>query len=209
MQRHIKFSTITTGLVIYCGLPLLLYVLGDHPRREVLKESFSLLFIVAFSLMLGLFFLSRSNRKLMKDIKMSRVVGIHKFLAYLAVTIFMAHPILLVVPRFFESGVEPLDAFWEIFTSFDNLSVILGIVAYALMLLVGITSFIRKRIPFKYTTWRLFHGVVVMLFVPVATWHVLMLGRHMDTSMSIYMLTIASLSIIVLTRTYLVNPVKE
>jgi len=209
LNRQTKFSTLLAGLVLYSGVPLLFYALGDAPRRGVMKESFSLLFILAFSLMLALFFLSRSNRQLMHDIRMHRVVGIHKAIAYLVVGIFMLHPILLVVPRYFEASVDPMDAFWEIFTSFDNFGIILGMIAYVLMLIVGITALLRKRLALSYINWKLFHGIAVMLFVATATWHVLLLGRHADLSLSIYLLALAILSILVLTRTYIVNPGKE
>ena len=209
INRLSKYSILLTGLVIYSGLPLLFYALGDSPRRDALKESFSLLFILAFSLMLGLFFLSRSNRQLMHDIKMHKVVSIHKFIAYFAVGIFMLHPILLVVPRYFEASVNPLDAFWEIFTSFDNVGIILGIIAYALMLILGITSLLRNRLPFRYTTWRLFHGITVMVFVVAATWHVILLGRHIDLAMTIFLLFLAFLSLTILMKTYLLNTGKE
>lgn len=202
MSKKVQYSTALLGLLVYVAVPLSIYAFGDIPRRTVLKESISILFVISFSLMLGLFFLSRSNKQLIHDIRMKRIISIHKFIGYKVAVVFLLHPILVVAPRYLEASVDPMDAFMEILTTFDNTGLILGITSWVLMLLLGVTSFIRNRLPFKYTTWHLFHGITVMLFIATSTWHVLTLGRHMDLVMSVYVLIIALLSILTLTRTY-------
>ena len=65
MKRTARTCAIIAALAVFIGLPLLLYALGDAPRRSVLKESISILTLLAFSMMLGQYFLARSNETLL------------------------------------------------------------------------------------------------------------------------------------------------
>ena len=70
------------------------------------------------------------------------------------------------------------------------------------MLTLGITSLARKKLPMKYTTWRVFHGVLAILFVSVAAWHVIDLGRHSSLAMSIFILLLTAVGVLFLVKTY-------
>ncbi len=191
---------------IFIGLPILFWAMGDFPRRTYLKESLSILFILSFCLMLGQFFLARSNRSGVSGIKMSLVLKIHKAIGYIFVSVLLIHPFLIVVPRYFESGIEPIEAFTTIITTVDSLGIVLGIVAWSLMLILGITSLIRRRLPMTYGTWRIFHGILSIVFISVATWHAVDLGRHTDLAMSAFLITLAASGILLLLRIYFFNP---
>ncbi len=192
----------------FVGFPLMIYILGDFARRTVLKESLSILFILAFPLMLGLFFLTRSNRKAVKLFRMNRIVKYHKFIGYTAVAVFLVHPFLLVVPRFFEAGVAPLEAFVTLITTFDSLGVILGIIAWSLMLILGILSFFRDRLSMSYINWRYIHGILAMIFIAIASWHMIDLGRHTNLAMTVYIIILAMSSEMLVLKTYFLKPIK-
>jgi predicted ferric reductase len=77
------------------------------------------------------------------------------------------------------------------------------------MLVLGILSLLRKKLPMKYTNWRILHGILAMLFIAAATWHVVDLGRHTDLAMSIYMIILAVSGVLLLLKTYILKPLKE
>lgn len=208
MNKNSKTDYLIPATLIFIGLPLLFWALGDFPRRTVLKESISILFLLSYSLMLGQFFLGRGNRSIVKRFKMSTVLRYHKVIAYTIVGVFLVHPFLIVVPRYFESGVTPMEAFITVITTFDSLGVVLGLIAWFLMLLMGITSFMRKRLPVKYITWRYFHGILSILFISFATFHAIDLGRHTNPAMSIYMIFLAVSGAALLLITYTKMPDK-
>jgi predicted ferric reductase len=158
--------------------------MGNFPERSLLKESLSVITILAFCQMMGQFFWTRVNRSAVAELKMNKVVKYHKIIGYTVVTTLFFHPFYLVVPRFFEAGVSPVDAFVTIITTL-NQGVVLGIIAWCLMLVLGITSFLRDKLPMKYKTWRVFHGILAILFILFAAWHVIDLGRHSIAAMSI------------------------
>ena len=208
MREYPQKNYLIQTTALFIGLPLLLWALGDFPRRTVFKESLSIIFILAFCQMLGLFFLSRSNKNAVKSFRMGKVVKYHKIIGYICVGVLLIHPFLLVVPRYFESGVAPMEAFITIITTFDSLGIVLGIVAWCLLLLLGITSLIRSRFPLKYTTWRIFHGILAMVIFAVATWHVVDLGRHADLAMSIYFIILAVSGEVFLLKNHILKPAK-
>ena len=202
MENKIKIFNRIIAILVFIGMPLLFWALGDIPRRTNLKEAISILTLVAFSMMLGQFYLARSNRQILKEHKMSKVINWHKVIGYTFVSVLLVHPIFIVVPRYFESGVEPKEAFITIITSFDNFRVMLGMVAWVLMLIIGITSMFRDQLPMSYKTWRVFHGILSVIFIAVATWHATSLGRHTGTAMSIFMITMAAGGVLLLLKSY-------
>lgn len=205
MNANIKRYYLLTVLFVFMILPLMLFNTGDFPQRTFLKESISIVVILSFFLLLGQFFLSRTNKSLIDMYKMSKIIKIHKIIGYSVVTIFLVHPFFIVVPRFFEAGVTPLEAMTKILTTFDNIGIVVGMVAWCLMLILGITSFFRDKLPMKYVSWRIFHGVLAMLLLILALWHSMELGRHTDLDMAIFMILLAGIGLVPLLKVYLLR----
>lgn len=206
MKADLKTFNIVSALAIFIGLPVLFYALGNFPQRSLLKESLSLLTLLSFSLMLSQFFLARSNKSLITLFKPLAIQRMHKFIAYGAMAVLLVHPFLIVLPRYYEAGVKPLDALITMITTFDSLGILLGIAAWVLMLVVGITAIFRmrliKRYKIKYRNWRYFHGGLTVTFVALAIWHSIELGRHTDTAMAVFMIVIAVIGSAMLARLY-------
>ncbi len=207
MDNKIKVYNSVAAILIFIGLPVLFWALGDVPRRTVLKESLSILTLVSFSLMLGQFYLARSNQRMLKEHKAVKVIKWHKAIGYIFVAVLMLHPFFIVIPRYFESGVSPKDAFITLITSFNSFGVVLGMISWGIMVLLGLTSFFRKKLPFSYKTWRVIHGCLSIVFVVLASWHAMNLGRHMDMPMRIFVLIVAGGGILLLLNTYLIKPI--
>ncbi len=196
-------------MLIFTGGPLFIWGMGRMTERSFLKESLSILTILAFFQVISQFYLSRSNGPAVAEVTMGRMARVHNFSGYTAITILLIHPVLLVIPRFFESGVTPLDAFWSILTragvaiqTFTTPGVILGVIAWCLLLLLGATPLLRKILPLKYTTWRLIHGMLSALFIFSASWHVIDLGRHSNSSMALYIGILSASGVFLLLKNY-------
>lgn len=205
VQTYNRLAT----LLVFIALPLLIWAMSDIPRRTFLKEAISLLTILSFSMMLLQFFLSRANGKILAAHRKAKVVKLHKIMGYLFVSILMLHPFLIVFPRYFEAGIEPGEAFTTMLTTWDSRGIVLGLIAWFLMFALGLSSLFRKRLGMKYTTWRVFHGILSILFITLATWHALELGRHTDLPMSVYMVALGSLGVFQLLRIYLTKSKKH
>ena len=206
MKLSAKTYAISTALALFIGLPLLIYALDDVPRRSLLKESISILTLLSFIMMLSQYFLARSNKTLLSLFKPVQIQKVHKFIAYGALGVILVHPYLLVLPRHFEAGVKPLDAFVTMITTFESPGILLGQVAWILLLVLGVTALFRKRLikrfNIKYRDWRYFHGFLAVTFTVLGIWHAIDLGRHTDTAMATYFIVIAFIGIALLAKLY-------
>ena len=182
---YVKSNFLRQSVLAFTGMPLLIWAMGNLPKRTVLKGTLSIITILAFSQMIGQLFWARTNKYAVADLRMAKIIKYHKIIGYAFVIVLLFHPVLLVVPKFFESGVAPVNAFITIVTTL-NQGVVLGMMAWCLMLILGITAFARNKLPMEYKTWRVFHGIVAILFIFVAAWHVIALGRHSSLAMSIF-----------------------
>lgn len=206
MKLSAQTYAVIAGLAIFIGLPLLFYTLGGAPRRTYLKEGISLLTLLAFTMMLGQFFLARSNETLLSLFKPPQIQKFHKYIAYSAVAIILLHPVLIVLPRALEGGIKPWDAFVTMITDLGNLGIVLGLIAWVLLLVLSVTAFFRrpiiKRLSTHYRGWRYFHGGLAVTFTVLALWHSIALGRHTDVAMSVFFITLAALGFAMLAHMY-------
>lgn len=210
MENNSKLKYLITGFILYLAVPLLYMVFGNFEGRTILKEFLSLITAAAFYLMLSQFYLSRVNIVNIKGHKYSKVVKLHKIIGYIAIALILLHPIFIVLPRYLEASLDPKDAFILMITNFDSRGIILGLIALFLMIVIAITSILRKKMKLKYTTWRKMHGFLSLSFVILATFHAVDLGRHMDAFLSNYTIVMASIGIVFLIRLYFFDqPSKE
>lgn len=202
----LKFSVL---IITFIAVPLVLYYSGNFPKRNTLMESISILTILAFSLLLSQFFTSRLNYKLMKQIRMVNVVAIHRFIGYFFISVLLLHPFFIIIPKFFDDGIAPTDAFIKLITTFSTTGIILGLIGYAIMLILMVTAFFRFKMHMHYRTWRSLHGYLTLLFVITATWHVIDMGRHSNSSFTLYYLLVVVTGIYYVLRKYLFNTAKK
>lgn len=202
MRAYIQSNLFRRSLLAFTGIPLLLlFAMGNFPERSLLKEALSVITILAFCQLIGQFFWARANRFAVRNLTMAKVLKYHKFIGYTFIVVMLLHPLYLVIPRFFESGVSPVDAFITMITTL-NQGVVLGIIAWCLMLVLGVTSLVRNTLPMKYKSWRVLHGILAMLFVSIAAWHAIDLGRHSNLAMSILLSMLTAGGILLLLQTY-------
>lgn len=208
-----KFYVILAAICIFVGLPLLLYATGETPRRTTLKDGLSILTLLATTLMFSQYFLARSNISMLSLFKMPAVQKVHKYIAYSAIVIMIFHPFFIVLPRFFEAGVKPWDAFWIMVLKFDSLGIFLGLFAWVAMITLGFTAYFRmklmKKFKNKYRGWRGFHAIVAVSFTIAATWHAIELGRHTDVAMSAFFIVIVGFGLLMLARVYVPEKPKQ
>ena len=193
-------------ILLFIGLPLLLWALGDFHNNTILKESLSLLVILSFFLMIGQFLLARSNKASLKVIKKAKVIAFHKIIGYTVTVVIILHPFFIVLPKYFEAGLEPEEAFMTMVTTTDSLGIVLGISAWILMFALGMTSLFRNRLGMNYRTWRVFHGILSIVFITVASLHVINLGSHINTPFIVLISTLASVGILLLLKIYILKP---
>lgn len=209
MEKQIKTYTIIGAILLFIGFPVLFWAIGNVPKRSFLKEALSLLTLLAYFLMVGQFYLARIHKKAFAGFKMVSIQKIHRIIGYVFVPILLLHPLLIVFPRYFESGVDPIDAFITIISTYDNTGVFLGIIGWSLMLILGLTSFFRDKLGMTYKTWRVFHGLLSIVFIILVSWHAIDLGRHTNLNMAILMILLMGFGVLYLMNFYLIKPLNR
>lgn len=204
-----KSLYIFISILIFMFLPILFFILGDFPKRTILKESISIVTILAFFMIIIQFYLSKLNEVIIKIFKTFEVIKIHKIIGYIVLPIILLHPFLIVIPRFFEVGPNPFDSFILMITKFDNLGLFLGIVAWVLMLVLGLTSIFRNRLKMSYKTWKIFHGILSLVFIVLASYHTIEMGRHMSLPMISLIIVLTLIASILLFKNYFFNKTKK
>ena len=202
MENNIKLKYILISLFIFVIIPLFILSLQTLPPRTLLKESTSVLVIVGFFFLLGQFYLNRSNKVFIKIYKMVKIIKLHKIIGYLVIAIFFIHPFLIVLPRFFEAGVDPIYAFWLMITDFKSLGIIFGLIAWCVMIALLLTSFYKDKLNMTYVKWRVLHIVLSIVFVAAGLWHVIDLGRHMNEIMILFIFLLVCISVYQLRKLY-------
>lgn len=199
MTKNNHYKLFGWIFIISILFPLIFWLQADLSDRTLLKDFFSVLTILSFCQMPGMVLWSRINRSAVKGIKKAGLIKIHKFIGYVGTAVLLLHPVLLVVPRFFESGVSPHDAFVTIVTTF-NRGIVLGMLSWGLLLSILITSLIKKHLPISYKTWRTLHGALAACFILAASWHIIDLGRHSSMIMSIFIGLLTGAGILLFAR---------
>ena len=202
MENNIKLKYILISLFIFVIIPLFILSLQTLPPRTLLKESTSVLVIVGFFFLLGQFYLNRSNKFFVIIYKMFKIIKLHKIIGYTVIAIFFIHPFLIVLPRFFEAGVDPIYAFWLMITDFKSLGIIFGLIAWCVMIALLLTSFYKDKLNMTYSKWRLLHIVLSVVFISTALWHVIDLGRHMNEIMILFIFLLVCISVYQLGKLY-------
>ena len=202
MENNIKLKYILISLFIFVIIPLFILSLQTLPPRTLLKESTSVLVIVGFFFLLGQFYLNRSNKFFVKIYKMFKIIKLHKIIGYTVIAIFFIHPFLIVLPRFFEAGVDPIYAFWLMITDFKSLGIIFGLIAWCVMIALLLTSFYKDKLNMTYSKWRLLHIVLSVVFISTALWHVIDLGRHMNEIMILFIFLLVCIAVYQLRKLY-------
>lgn len=160
------FIAAAIGITAFVAAPVAFYAVSDAPIRSVLKDAISIITLLAFAMMLAQFFFTRCNTLLLDIFKPPLVQKVHKCIAYGAITVILLHPVLIVVPRYFEGGVTPWSALVEILSNFTNIGILTGIIAWLVLVCLGLTAFFRKpmlkRMAGRYRSWRGFHALVVL-----------------------------------------------
>lgn len=203
-KRILTYNRIAAAVVFFI-VPLLLYGLGNFQRRALYKELLSLLTILAFFGSLMQFYLSRANKGLLQGFKMSGVIRWHKILGYTFLGVLFFHPFFVILYHLFQPGLTFPEAFTEVIDNFNKTGLLLGLIAWALMIIIGLMAFFRLKFFKNYKSWRLWHGGLTLAFITIAALHSIDLGRHMNLYMTVFIAVILVIATHKLFTVYLIK----
>lgn len=156
-------------------LPLGLAWVGASQARSFWDELASGAGMLAFAIILVEFVLSGRFRSVSRRLGMDVTMRFHQLIARTAVVLALIHPFL------YQTGFNPQrpwDVTRQLTLTPDIESLGSGIVAWILLTPFILLSISRDKLPYKYETWRLMHGLGALLIAALVLHHALAAGRY-------------------------------
>lgn len=155
--------------------PLGLAAASGRPPRPMLDELAAGAGLVAFAILLAEFLLSGRFRAISGRVGMDVTMRFHQLLARTALALVAVHPFLYTLP--FDRPL-PYDPTRQLTLTFEGEGLVTGVLAFLLMPSLVILSIGRDKLPFRYETWRLLHGIGALAVAGLVYLHAVDAGRY-------------------------------
>ena len=174
-------------LLMVAVAPVVLAVSQEVPSGSVFKQLVLVLSLAAFGLILGQFWLSKLMPWDEVHVRPAVVLRWHKVIGYATGGFLLIHPVLMIARRFWVQESDPLD---NLLLMLRAPALLPAIVGWGLLAVIGMLSLTRQHL--RPRSWRVLHGLLSAVFVGLATWHVVAVGRHSNAAMSAYWIVLAA-----------------
>lgn len=185
---------------IFAGFPVLFLLIGGvFSGRNAYLEIFSVITVAAWCLVPGQFCWFPGNRFLSLHLRGWMLGQYHMIIGTSLVLLLCSHPFLLVLPKLFEYGISPREAFFTMIST-PHPGVISGIISWLMLAVLGVTAWCRNFLPMGYNTWLRMHGALASLVLIFGLHHALLLGRHITPFMSVVFVIFALAAAVMIVR---------
>jgi len=198
-----------TLMVIYFCIVLVPYGLGlasQHVSyRGWYTELVTILSMAGFAMMLAQFFLSGRLEGLSSKTGVDNGMLLHRKVGESLALLFLFHPLLIVLPRFWINSAFAVDDLILLFT--ESLTAT-GFYAWSLMIVWVLMAMFKDKLGMSYEAWRISHGIGAIAIAILATDHVITIGRHghYDEWFDWFWIALCTAAVSALVYTYFIRP---
>lgn len=194
-------------LILYLALtlsPLALAWGQGLPPRGLWDEIASGLALTGFAILLVEFVLSGRFRSVSSRIGLDVTMRYHQLLARTAAVFLLLHPFLYRTPF----GIAlPHDPTGQLRLNGDAGTIAAGALAWLLLFVLVLTAMFRRKLPYRYESWRIGHAAGAVLLVLLAAYHTIFMGRYSAAPwLAGFWLLLLTLALCTLAFVYLVKP---
>jgi predicted ferric reductase len=170
-ESRVRAASWITLYIALALVPLAVIAISPPPVRDFLTELSVTLGFIGLA-MLGLqFALTARFQRVQAPYGMDVVLQFHRQIALVAFGFVLVHPVLLVIAQPARLPMmNPIEG---------NISIWLGWAALISLTLLVVTSVWRLRLGLSYEWWRISHGVLAVLGLGFALWHVTEVGWYL------------------------------
>ncbi|NIA68401.1 ferredoxin reductase family protein [Pelagibius litoralis] len=196
-----------TGYISVALAPLALaYAQGIEPRgfRDELSSALAM---VAFAMLLMEFVLSGRFRAVSGRVGIDLTMRFHQLIARSLVVFILIHPFLYATPL---KHTLPWDPSGQYALGLDAASVATGVVAWILLAILILLAIGRDKLPYRYETWRLSHGLGAAAIAIAGAHHAIEAGRYSGhPTLETFWLVMVAIALLTLLVVYLVTPFRQ
>jgi predicted ferric reductase len=187
--------------------PLVLAAIGNGPARGFWHELSSGLVMVAFAMTLAQFLLSGRFRGISGRVGIDLTMRFHQLAAWSLLAFVLLHPFLYALPAL---AADPGAGVARLRGMFASPGLRTGVIAWWLLVLTVLMGAWRDRLPVRYETWRLSHGVGAALIAGLSAHHTLSVGTYAnDPLLSGFWIVLTGVALLSLAHVYLLKPLLQ
>lgn len=169
--------------------------------RDPAGQLFSVLTLIALTMILCQFIISRFIRLLSKKYRMRNIISFHQTMGLLLTVIVLLHPFLALSATFWTSFVSDLPGgTYRLITS-PRLGI--GVAGYILFVASTAGCLLRDSLPVRYVKWRMIHGAGWVVIAVLSTRHALEIGSHSNIFLAALWTGLLIVGLTLTTITYL------
>ena len=182
------------------------YTAGMEPR-PFRDELSSALAMVGFSMLLMEFVLSGRFRTVSGGIGIDLTMRFHQLIARSLAVFILIHPFLYTTPL---KHALPWDTSRQLTLGLDAASITTGVIAWVLLATLIAMGIARDRLPYRYETWRLTHGLGAAAIAVAGAHHAIEAGRYSgQTPLEVFWLVMVGIALLTLLVVYVVSPLRQ
>jgi predicted ferric reductase len=188
-------------------LPVIMAALQGREPRPWPNDLASGLALAGFAMLLAEFLLSGRSRWLSRRIGMDVVMRFHQFMGHILLVFLLLHPFLYNLPMNVRPYGELDGATW---LSLPMAPGITGLLAWVGLGVLVFFAVARDSLPFRYETWRFWHGFGALLIALLGLHHTLEVGRYSQQDwLSGFWIIAVALAVLALAHVHLFTPLRE
>jgi len=195
------------GYVAVALTPLgLAYAEGLQPRG-ITDELSAALAMVAFAMLLMEFVLSGRFRTVSGRTGIDLTMRFHQLIARSIVAFILVHPFLYTTPF---GRALPWDTSGRLTLGLDAATIATGVIGWLLLGALVVMGIARDKLPYRYETWRLLHGLGAAAIAVAGAHHAIAAGRYSGQPvLETYWLVMVGIALMTLLVVYVVTPLRQ
>lgn len=210
-RRSSRFRLGAVPLLVGYGVvalaPLAIAYAEGLPPRGFRDELSSALAMVAFAMLLMEFVLSGRFRAVSGGIGIDLTMRFHQLIARSLAAFILIHPFLYATPL---AHPRPWDTSGQFTLGLDAASLASGVAGWLLLAALIATSIGRDKLPYRYETWRLLHGLGAAAIALAGAHHAIEAGRYSgQPALEAFWIIMVGIALSTLLVVYVVTPLRQ
>jgi len=188
MKNNIRIIQLIAFLTL---MPIYLAVNQNVPTLSTYQNIMLLCTLGAFGMIMAQFWLTCSRRLGLSGVPTATIIRYHKIIGFIAGGFLLLHPLLMVARRFWVTESDPIGNLQLLIQSPALRPAVAAWIVLAFLVLLSASGIHRKV---RFQNWLVLHKALSVAFAILAFWHIISVGRHSNSIMSVFWIVLCASS---------------